>query len=234
MKRHNILLFTYIAFTIICFVVRLFTEFETWDIVVIAVAISSAFLTYADFFALYANAYSEFCEIDKKLVTNIGISNNEERQIISDLRSKLFELKQRGEEISELEQSFDKAAESYQVVDEISNDINNQIDIDGKKQKSFTFRAKVLTFLAFLSFLCMLTFTDIAQRINSTEDIITVASFIVVLSSQFMNSVFEERIKDKRSKYDKVVASHNAAREQLFITREKFNIYYEKVKDYAD
>lgn len=233
-KRNNLILFSFLVFAIICLLVRSFVEFETWDYVVIAVAISSAFLTYADFFAIYANAYAESYARDEKLVANITRMNNEEKEIIKSLRCKLDDLKQLGEDVSQEEHNFKGTAEYFQTVDEISEEITKEANNKRSKQKSFSFRAMLLTFLAFLSFLCIITFTGFADIINKAGDIIAVMSFVVVLSSQYVNTIFAEKNEKERLHYEQVLSSHTAAREQLFCLREKFNIYYEKVKDYAD
>ena len=68
MKRHNLLLFTYIIFTIICLVVRSFTEFATWSYVVSAVAIASAFLAYAECVYIHSKYYSDSGDMDQRFV----------------------------------------------------------------------------------------------------------------------------------------------------------------------
>ncbi len=234
MKRHNLLLLSYIVFIIICIIVQSFVEFESWSYVVSAVAISSAFLTYADFFYVYSKYYADSCDMAERFIVDRGKKIKKERAIIENIYSKMTDLKTKGIDVSQDEINIEEAQKGCSEMENILSTFKDSIDFKRKKQKQFLFRADMLTFLAFLSFLCLITFTNIAERIGKTQDIISIIAFAVVLSSQYVNSIFSEKqIKDKK-RHEHAVAAHDTLYEKIFEVQNSYNIYYERMKDYAD
>lgn len=234
MKRHNILLFSYIIFAVICLVVRSFVEFETWSYVVSAVAISSAFLTYADLFSVHSKYYSDSCDIAERFIAEVVRQTEKENVIIEDICAKIDELKTQGIDMSQEEMSFETAKKGRSEVEKITSDFKKSTDTKRKKQKKYTLLADFLTFLAFLSFLCLITFTNIAEAFEEAQDIVSIIAFVVVLSSQYIGSIYSQKYSDEYKRHDRAVKSRDAAHEHFFEVQNSFNIYYEKVKDYAD
>ena len=234
MKRHNLLLLTYIIFTIICLVVRSFTEFVTWNYVVSAVAIASALLAYADLFYIHSKYYSDSGDMDEQFVAERCKKIEKEKKIAEDVCIKISELKSNGFDVVKYEKSFKIENHWRSEAEKILSEIKARANLKHKKHKKYLIIADVLTLLAFLSFLCLITFTNIADIFGKAQDIISIIAFAVVLSSQYMNSVFSEKQSKEQERYDYAVKEHDAAHDQLFEVRNDFNIYYEKVKDYAD
>ena len=234
MKRHNLLLFSYILFGIICLVARSFSEFETWGYVVSAVAISSAFLAYADFFYVQSKFYSDCCEMAEKFISDRGRKIEKEKAITDTICAQIVELKEKGIDVAQEEANFEAAKRGYLEMEKIISTFKDTTTSKREKQKSFSFAADMLTVLAFLSFLCLITFTNIAQALGTAQDIISVIAFVVILSSQYVGALYAEEYKKETDRHDHAVATHDAAHEDIFEVQNRFNIYYEKVKDYAD
>lgn len=234
MKRHNLLLFAYIVFTIICLVVRSFVEFETWGYVVSAVAISSAFLTYADLFSVHAKYYSDSCDMAERFIAEVVRQTEKEKVIIDDISEKIEELKVKGIDMSQEEINCETALNGRAEVEKITSDFKETTTLKRKKQRKYSLIADLLTFFAFLSFLCLITFTNIAETLGKVQDIISIIAFVVVLSSQYVGAIYSQKYSDEYKRYDRAVKSRDAAHEYIFEVQNSFNIYYEKVKDYAD
>lgn len=234
MKRHNILLVAYIVFTIICLVVRSFVEFETWGYIVSAVAISSALLAYADFFYINAKHYSDSCEMAERFIIDRKKKVETEHKITEDICTKIAELKAKNIDVTQEEANFKTAKNGYLEVEKFLEEFVGSTTKKRKKQKKYSFIADILTFLAFLSFLCLIAFTNIAEAIGKAQDIISIIAFVIVLSSQYVNSIFSDEYRKERKRHDHAVETHDLAHEHIFEVQNNFNIYYEKVKSYAD
>lgn len=234
MKRHNLLLFAYIVFTIICLVVRSFVVFETWGYVVSAVAISSAFLAYADFFYIHSKYYSDSCEMADRFISDRSKKIEKEKEIVEDICVKLAELKAKGIDVAQEETNFQATRNGYIEFEKYILLFKDGTALKRKKQKKYSFMADILTFLAFLSFLCLITFTNVSETIGKAQDIISIIAFLVVLSSQYVNSIFSEEHSKESKCHDHAVATHDAAHEHILEMQNRFIIFYEKVKDYAD
>lgn len=234
MKRHNLLLFAYIVFTIICIVVRSYVEFEAWSYVVSAVAISSALLAYADFFYIHSKYYSDSCEMAENFIVDRRKKLETECKVTEDICTKIVELKENGIDVTQEEVTFKTAKNGYFELKDSLKFFEDSTTKMRNKQKKYSIIADILTFLAFLSFLCLITFTNIADAFGKVQDIISILAFVVVLSSQYVNSIFSEKYSKDRKRHDNAVQAHDAMHEHIFEVHNKFNIYYEKVKDYAD
>ncbi len=234
MKRHNLLLFTYIIFTIICLVVRSFTEFATWSYVVSAVAIASAFLAYADFFYIHSKYYSDSGDMDQRFVAERSKKIEKEKAISVDVCVKISELKSKGIDVAQYEKSFENENYWRSEAEKILSEIKERANLKHKKHKKYLVIADILTFLAFLSFLCLITFSDIANMLSKAQDIISIIAFTIVLSSQYVNLIFSEKQSKEQELHNHAVKEHDAVHEHIFEVQNNFNIYYEKVKNYAD
>ncbi len=234
MKRHNLLLISYIVFAIICLVVYSFVEFESWSYVVSAVAISSALLAYADFFYINSKYYSDSCDMAETFINDSTKKVEEEKVNTQDICTKIAELKAKGIDISSEEKYFQAIQNRYSEAEKLLLDFKESNTLKRKKQKRYSFTADVLTFIAFLSFLCLITFTNIAEGISKVQDIISVIAFIVVLSSQYVNSILSEEHCKENKRRSRAMETHDIAHKHILEAQNNFNTYYEKVKDYAN
>lgn len=234
MKRHNLLLMSYIIFAVICIIVRVYVEFGSWNYVVSAVAVSSAFLAYADFFYVHSKYYADSCDMAERFIIIRGKKIKKEKSIIEDISIKITELKTKGLDLSQDEVNMEEAQKGCSEMEKILSDLKKGIDLKRKKQKRYSFCADMLTLLAFLSFLCLVTFTDIAVKIGKAQDFISIIAFVIVLSSQYVNSIFSEKqIRDKKN-HEHAIATHDVVHEKIFEMQSSFNIYYERMEDYAN
>lgn len=234
MKRNNLLLFSYIVFFFICLAVRSFTSYQSWDYVVASVAISSALLAYADFFYVHSKFHYDSCEMAEKFFIKSKQLIETEKSITEETCQKIVELKKMGIDVSQEERNFENCKSKLSEMEECALGVKNKATKNSKKYKYFSFLADILTFLAFLSCLCCITFTLFAEIIEMAQDIISVIAFIIILSSQYVSSMFSEKYRTETKQHDSAVETLIAAHEQVFETRNNFNIYYEKVKNYAN
>ncbi len=234
MKRHNLLLLVYVAFVFICLLAKSFLEYESWNHVVGAVAISSALLAFADFFNIYSKAFMETCDSAERFIKERRNKIEAEKNVLKDMNEKLVLLKNRGIDMTE----------QVAVNDRIENTICEGIKIlDGfgeetrkkrKKQKNYAFYSDILTFLAFLSFLCIIAFSPAFLLMGEAQNIVSVLAFFVILCSQYMNSVYAENHKKELQRHDTAVKTHDEAHTQILVMCENLNSFFEKVMNDAD
>ena len=92
-----------------------------------------------------------------------------------------------------------------------------------------------MTSLAFLSFLCLITFNKLANAICELQDMVSVAAFLVVLSAQLVNSLSKDAYGKKCKHYQSVMEVHQKLYERLFVFYKKLNACYNNgVKNNAD
>lgn len=231
MKRNNILMGAYIAFIVICFIVRTFTEYPMWRAIVSAVTISSAFFAYADFFGIYAQAFSDICEVAEKFIL--------------DTRNKLENELRAFEEINERVKSVSKEEFDFSEVENITKVVMNRHDemeiwiedyakrnvIKQKKVKNYKVISEALTFFGFLALLCILVFSPISSRVIKVQDLLSVLAFAVILLSQYMGAALSEKLEKDKREAKSAKRTHDESRIKLKELREMINRLVDMIND---
>lgn len=234
MKRNNVFLLSYMAFILLCLLVYAYGGFERWGAVVSAVAISSAFISYADFFSVYSKAYSTTCSAAEQFIKEREKLICEDIQAVTNMRQNINMLKSKGLDVAEEERRNEQISRMCCEMREVIKDFSVKTAKKRKQQKNFKHRAEALMFFAFLSFLCILSFSTLAELVKAAQDYISVLGFLIVLSSQYVSGIFEDMLQKDQNRHDCAVETHNCAREQLFELQKKYIELAERVNNYAD
>lgn len=234
MKRNNVFLLSYMAFILLCLLVYANGGFERWGAVVSAVAISSAFISYADFFSVYSKAYATTCSAAEQFIKEREKLICEDIQAVANMRQNINVLKSKGLDVAEEEQRNEQIGRMCNEMKEIVKDFSVKTAKKRIRQKSFKHRAEALMFFAFLSFLCILTFSTLSEFAKVAQDYISVLGFLIVLSSQYVSGIFEDMLQKDQNRHDCAVETHNCAREQLFELQKKYIELAERVNNHAD
>lgn len=235
MKYYNLFLTVFITFTCICLLIQCFTESKTWYHIVSAVAISSGFLSYADFFYAKSKYYSMSYEIEEKLILDNKNKMDEELCLQNDICNMMTELKEKGVDVTKIKLEFEAEKDGYSKVEEQLKKIHFTTEEKRKKKNKDKYIADALTSLAFLSFLCLITFNKLANAICELQDMVSVAAFLVVLSAQLVNSLSKDAYGKKCKHYQSVMEVHQKLYERLFVFYKKLNACYNNgVKNNAD
>lgn len=200
MKRNDIFLFSYIAFIIICLVVRSLGEYESWQAIVSAVAISSSLFTCGEYFSIYANYFFRHCNADEEFVKSIRCRNLDTRQEIIKLCDTLAKTNIEGLETSEDIKNFTQVSNGTIRFESFLDDYENKISSDRNKQKAYNIIANTFKVAAFLAFLCIIAFPVLAEGMYAVQDIVSVLAFLLILISQYVSSLYSNKlqIEDKR------------------------------------
>lgn len=207
MKRNNLLLFSYIIFVCICVVVQVYTGgFERWDAIVTAVAISSALLTCADYYSIYANYFSKLCDTTENFIGSRRENILEEEESISKLCEKFknFDVEKVNLCENKNEIDFDELLSTYSTLDSFFDGLERDTCKNKKTEKQCAFVANALTVLAFLVFLCIITFSLVAEKMHAMQDIISVFAFVIILGSQYISSLYSKKLEEEQMHWDEL------------------------------
>lgn len=200
LKRNDVFLFSYIAFIVICLFVRSWGEYGSWPAIVSAIAISSALLTCAEYFGIYANYFSRRSDADEEFVKSIRCRNLNTRQEIIKLCDTLAKTNIEGFETSEDVKNFTQVSNGTIRFESFLDDYENKILSDRNKQKIYNIIANTFKVAAFLAFLCIIAFPVLAEGMYTVQDIVSVLAFLLILISQYVSSLYSNKlqIEDKR------------------------------------
>lgn len=200
LKRNDVFLFSYIAFIVICLFVRSWGEYGSWPAIVSAIAISSALLTCAEYFGIYTNYFSRRSDADEEFVKSIRCRNLNTRQEIIKLCDTLAKTNIEGLETSEDVKNFTQVSNGTIRFESFLDDYENKILSDRNKQKIYNIIANTFKVAAFLAFLCIIAFPVLAEGMYTVQDIVSVLAFLLILISQYVSSLYSNKlqIEDKR------------------------------------
>lgn len=230
MKNHNLLWVVFLLFMVVCIIAYSMGEFASWKSVVTAVAVASAFLSYADFFMIHSTYYQDACDRGKTLVITATKKIEKQKDIIDELLIKVYALRSENVNASKDETSFKKIKEACLEIEGYILELKAINKNKDDKQKKYGEIGEVLIVIAFLSFLCIMAFETFAETLQNAQEIISVLSFAVILSSQYVNALYANKRKKDNDAYDKVVNSLDAVHEQMYDTQNKFYRYYGMTK----
>ena len=136
MKRNNVFLLSYMAFILLCLLVYACGGFEQWGAVVSAVAISSAFISYADFFSVYSKAYTTTCSAAEQFIKEREKLICEDIQAVANMRKNVNALKSKGLDVADEEQRNEQIGRICYEMKETLTDFSVNTAKKRKKQKN--------------------------------------------------------------------------------------------------
>lgn len=215
MKRCNILMGAYIFFILICFVVRNFVEYPMWGAIVAAVTVSSAFFTYADFFWSNSQSLSDVCDLADEYISDTRKKLNAETYTFEKIHKKIYSIPEGKFDFSEMERVIGTIQQEHNDTENWLNDYVKKTDANRRKVKNYKFISEVFTFVGFLSFLCILVFLPITDKVVQMQDMVSVLAFAVILLSQLSSSIFYEMLKQDKEKVINAKEKYAKCRLQL-------------------
>jgi hypothetical protein len=192
----------YIAFIILCAIVHDAYPIPSWEKLVSAITVSSAFFAFADPFLALANAMNRvirsadnYCN---ETMNSIGVERAELNKIsialeVNDLDSPLIEKNKR------------LVNEVLSLIAELEDSLNEtkQITLAGKKLAKRETRAGAsLTIIGFFLFFCIITFPPISSFAIKLQDTITIFAFALVLLSQFIQDGLSDKVEEIIDKHN--------------------------------
>ena len=199
MKRNNLFMMAYIIFIFICAIVRLFGEFSHWQVIVAAITATSWIFALADF---NHTAGSELNAISKVTLECAESSIENIQEMLTTINAFLNKNQTKAE--NELVRTKQEQVNHYvrtkeQVIKCLGN--YEEMEFTAKKYSrvaNISSRlAGTLTVVGFIGFFSILCFEGFSKIIISSQDIMTVMSFGIILLTQYMGDLS----KEKRQKY---------------------------------
>lgn len=185
MKRNNIFMFAYIVFIFLCVWIKAIWDFPMWNRIVVAITAASWLFAISDCFHSLSNILSEMYNT---LFSLIDTSNFRLLQIKA-------HIDKYGKQLEDVE---------FESLERCIKRSNSMLKTMSKIQKCSGFfkNATVLvTFLAFLLFLCTLCFESIYRPFFVGQDGFTVLSFGMILLAQFGSNIAHDYISKMKNDY---------------------------------
>lgn len=234
LKRNDVFLFSYIAFIVICLFVRSWGEYGSWPAIVSAIAISSALLTCAEYFGIYANYFSRRSDADEEFVKSIRCRNLDARQEIIKLCDTLAKTNIEGLETSEDIKNFTQVSDGTIRFESFLDDYEKLISSYRNKQKAYNIVANTFRVAAFLAFLCIITFPVLAEGMYAAQDIVSVLAFLLILISQYVSSLYSNKLQIEGKQRNQTKSHLNKQMEEVINSCNKHFFKLHQLSDWQE
>lgn len=215
MKRNNIFMWAYISFIFISGIVRIISDFPLWSSIVLAITISSFIFAFEDFYSTISNMYKDLYNISKNFISETKNKIAEDLVFLHSVRSKTELYKKSKYDIFDIEKSFETLEEKCNCAEKklkkIETDMNNNFGMY-KKYKKLAF---ICSFMGFLLLFCTLVFTSFVTVPTLLQEIITVFSFAIILSTQQFKVLAYKRIERNTVNSEDAVKAYEKASKAL-------------------
>lgn len=217
MRKNNSLMLAYIIFLFACVVARAYTDFPIWHTLVAAITITSGILSIADFANLVSKEWGKEAE---DYLSNVEIDLIYVRQMLGAINRRLekkdfpkLEIDTHTEEgcIRHYTESKERAERLLDGFVSGKAPMNEQV----KLSKTLNNVSIVLNVVGFFAFFFILAFEPISNKLVSHQDVLTVASFGIILLTQYFGDFYAEKDKERQK-------TNEAMRDGLSALRKSF------------
>ena len=195
MKRNNIFMFSYIIFIFLCSLIKLHYNFPMWGRIVVAVTSASWLFAISDCCSSISRLLKNYYETQFPLVDVAKFRIN---QIKKHLSKQVEEMKNDSTILTV--ESCDKRC--INIIDSITN--------MNKLSDSLDKLSVILTFFAFLLFLCTLSFEPIFNYLFIRQEGLTVLSFGMILAAQFLTNIGNDYIDNAKKEFTAIISGWEA------------------------
>ena len=231
MRKNNLLMSAYIAFVILCFVVRIYhDEFPMWNAIVAAVTISSAFFAYADFFFCYYKALSDACDVADEFIYMTKKRLNAETKSFVEINNLMESIPKGKFDFSEMKETIIPIQNKHDEMELWIEVYVNDTQEKRKRAKNNKFLAEMLTFFGFFVFLCILVFMPITSAVVEMQDVLSVLAFAVILLSDLNGTIKAEKLEKDKIKSENAKRSYEECRRQLKKMKKMINKLVKKIE----
>ena len=207
MKRTNIFMLAYIVFIFLCAWIKPIYDFPMWERIVIAITTASWAFAISDCCLSISSLQKEIYETHNPLVDTARFRINQIKEHI---------LKRQSEEPDE---------SAIEIVDSCKKRCENLLGVISKMNKTskiFEIVSIVITFFAFLLFLCTLSFDPVYNFFFVRQEGFTVLSFGMILLAQFLTNIGSDYINNIKKEFAAILNGWEALLHS-YETEEKHN-----------
>ena len=227
MKRNNLLMLSFIILITVCALAKSFWDYPMWITVVSAITVASWLFALADLCFSQASAHIKMAneqlgDTEDSLTEVEMISKAVDRRIVQLKNDKNYE------ESSLLHTKEDEIQYLSSVksdLEDIGTGLQSYKDLLEKGQKGANTNKVwgcVITVLGFLVFFLTIIFNPLMEAPAEGLDEMTVWAFAIILFTQYMETLLEERREKKKQKSQKIVNALDALRKK-FESEVKYN-----------
>ena len=223
MKRNRLFLGAYIVFIFFCAIVKCFWDFPLWNAFVVAVTTASGILALADLFYIQgkhwkANAEEQYRSSEEALLEVELINNALSKRLRQLNNSNDNTLHSKEDDIAHYKNAQDSALGFQKQYLLLKSDACNQ----KTTAKAIEICSNVFTILGYLSLFSILIFEPLASVLFAFSDMITICSFGIILLTQLIDDICEERLNKLVQQYTNLRNALDALRKN-YETEVKYN-----------
>ena len=220
MKRNNLLMLSFIILIVVCALVKSFWDYPMWVTVVSAITVASWLFALADL--CFSQASAQIKIADEQL-GDTEDSLTEVEMISKAVDARMVQLKNdKNYETSSLlhtkEDELQYLSSVKSDITEIASDLQSYKDQLMKGQKGAKTNkvwGYVITVLGFLIFFLTIIFNPLMEAPINGLDVMTVWAFAIILFTQYMETLLDERREKKKNESQRIVNALEALRKNF-------------------
>lgn len=190
MKRNNIFMLAYIVFIFLCAWIKSINDFPMWGRLVVAITTASWAFAISDCCSSISNLLKDTYEAQFPLVDATSFRTNQVKEHLLQRQS---------------EKSVEPTIELADSCKKICENILGIISKMNKTAKVLEITSMVITFSAFLLFLCALSFDPVYNYFFIRQEGFTVLSFGMILLAQFLTNVGDNYINNIKKEFTAIL-----------------------------
>lgn len=229
MKRNNIFVWAYITFIGASIVLRLLLDYTFWRPIVFAITFSSIFFAVEDLFSLLYQTRKKSCDITEQFVMESRAKKEEVLSFFSIVEEKTIEYKGTKYDLSAIKE----IVQPYKIeTEELLNLINKLDEInsnDRKKEKRLKKISLLFAYLGFLFLFSSMIMADLIIMPALIQEIITVISFAIILTTQQINQIAIKRIEIESEESKKLLKKITMQSEGWLKAKDKLDALIERI-----
>ena len=194
MKRNNWLMIAYIIFIFVSCIIRCFYIFPMWESLVIAVTVSTSVFSYADVFLSRSESIESQIKITRKIDQEIQEQIQIEKPIADNILKEALSCDQERPESEKLIKLANKLKSRSSDLEKMIREKSEYLEKKTKQCRTYNIIGAILSVIGFVLFLCILVYEPIKNIFIKHQDLLTVTSFALVLSTQFIRDFYTQMV----------------------------------------
>lgn len=217
----------YIAFMLLSVVIRIFLNYDLWEPLVLAISISSVFFAADGFCNSVAHSIKGSCDIAREFISESKKNCQKDALFLAKVEKISETYQGDNDDLPEFVRSYsplkDQHAQMVQGIEQFEADVMSK----RRTQKRFAKWASIFAFAGFLVLFLALIIGQYIPLPAIVPEMISVVSFAIVLFSQLIDGIADERIKNDLKNKREAIRRQEEIRNAFENTEQELDKYME-------
>lgn len=225
LKRNNIFMLAYITFMLLSVIIRMFLDYALWEPLILAISVSSIFFAADGFCNSVVQSIKNTCDLASEYIAESKRNCHKDALFLEKIEKIRKTYQGNASELPEVvlshESLDDMHAQMVQGIEQFEADVSSR----RTTQKKFEVWANSLAFVGFLVLFIILIIEPYISLPSIVQEMISVVSFAIVLFSQLIDGIADERIKNDINNRKEAIRRQNEVRNVLEEASKKIDEY---------